>query len=1033
MHQVHQIQSGQVIVDLCSVVKELVENSLDASATTIGRSLTYSLSLANCEDVRFKNQGLEAIEVQDNGHGIPPQNYDTLALKHHTSKLSKYADLTTLQTFGFRGEALSSLCAVSRFSVVTCIGTDAPRGTKLEFATSGKVQNKSMIATQRGTTVTVENLFNNLPVRRQELERNIKREWMRVVTVLSQYACIQTGIKFTLSQQVAKGKRTTIFSTKGNLTTRENIVNVFGAKTLVALIPLDLKLEMEATNVPGQAITSGGCAEVTIQGHISRPAFGEGRQLPDKQMFFVNSRPCGLPQVTKAFNEVYKAYNTTQSPFIFANIILDTHLYDVNVSPDKRTILLHDQSRMLESLKSSLTSLFESQDYTVPVSQLPLQRTSSYKQTTLSREMSRQSRHTSSDSSGSDTDDGGVADATLGTPLSTKSNGSLSRTLAVHQQSDARNNISPSTASQLRERVQTHSMKVDLSSTSKLTTSDMNQATDTTSNEDDKVATAPASQCSGMAIPVISPSPLTSPMASMSSRTRDFVDASSITATITVGEHTVTSPFGSSSFKNHDSIGKGNGTKKVSIKSSAAFGSRLSQMYGASTGHGQTTLALDESNDEASNSIDDQGNESFEDASQDSDSQEPHELEEDNSTSQELDSIELCCAETQHANDNDQGAAAPMEVSTLELLADGVESDSMNDEEKGKEEARVQGLIADAEQAAIAHAAESFNRSKALLKGSVKRKDATVALAGRIVTSLASIAEHMRALALRLTIEETSASTADPGEPGFDTPNAEEALSLTIKKDDFANMKIIGQFNLGFILALRSSSPTNSDPSKMVPGDDIFIIDQHASDEKYNFERLQATTIVQSQRLVHPLTLDLTAVEEEIVINHQSSLEHNGFIVHVDQTGATTVGQRCQLISLPLSREVVFSVRDLEELIGLLAEHSGGGPLVNANATTVANVIPRPAKVRKMHAMRACRGSIMIGKTLTLPQMQRVVRNLGGLDKPWNCPHGRPTMRHLASLANWDKSAWDEDTRDKKIPWAEYLRAVKRQETGVQQ
>ena len=89
---VHQIQSGQVIVDLNSVVKELVENSLDAGATSI--------------DIRFKNQGLDSIEVSDNGKGISPDDYETIALKHYTSKLSSYEDLTSLQTFGFRGEAL---------------------------------------------------------------------------------------------------------------------------------------------------------------------------------------------------------------------------------------------------------------------------------------------------------------------------------------------------------------------------------------------------------------------------------------------------------------------------------------------------------------------------------------------------------------------------------------------------------------------------------------------------------------------------------------------------------------------------------------------------------------------------------------------------------------------------------------------------------------------------------------------------------------------------------------------------------------
>ncbi|KAL2000971.1 hypothetical protein VTN02DRAFT_2417 [Thermoascus thermophilus] len=216
-------------------------------------------------------------------------------------------------------------------------------------------------------------------------------------------------------------------------------------------------------------------------------------------------------------------------------------------------------------------------------------------------------------------------------------------------------------------------------------------------------------------------------------------------------------------------------------------------------------------------------------------------------------------------------------------------------------------------------------------------------------------------------------------------------------------MRIIGQFNLGFILATRSSSGSK---------DELFIIDQHASDEKYNFERLQAETVVQNQRLVQPKTLDLTAVEEEIILENRPALEKNGFLIEVDESGDEPIGRRCKLVSLPLSKEVVFGVRDLEELIVLLSESPPTGTAAAAAKSGPGKsdvYVPRPSKVRKMFAMRACRSSIMIGKSLTLKQMERVVRQMGTMDKPWNCPHGRPTMRHLMSLGRWDE--WDENAR----------------------
>lgn len=230
---VHQIQSGQVIVDLCSVVKELVENSLDAGATSI--------------EVRLKNHGLDAIEVQDNGIGISSENYETIALKHYTSKLSSYDDLSSLQTFGFRGEALSSLCALSKFCVTTARTDEAPKGTRLDFEVSGKLKSTQVVASQKGTTVAVEDIFRNLPVRRRELEKNIRREYAKALGILQAYACISTQARLSVSNMMAKGKKVVVFATKSSATTRDNIAHIFGAKTLPGLVNMDLSFEMRPT------------------------------------------------------------------------------------------------------------------------------------------------------------------------------------------------------------------------------------------------------------------------------------------------------------------------------------------------------------------------------------------------------------------------------------------------------------------------------------------------------------------------------------------------------------------------------------------------------------------------------------------------------------------------------------------------------------------------------------------------------------------------------------------------------------------
>jgi hypothetical protein len=202
---VHRICSGQVVLDLATAVKELIENSLDAGATSIevgppsdreGRMATPRGSHhppRTHAQVRLRQYGSELVEVADNGHGVPPENYQALTLKYHTSKLSEFSDLQVrvgpqmpvasraprdrcggepacppvpqgLATFGFRGEALSSLCAVADLSVATRTA-EQEAGVRLAYDHSGTITGLAAAARAVGTTVAVRDLFKSLPVR----------------------------------------------------------------------------------------------------------------------------------------------------------------------------------------------------------------------------------------------------------------------------------------------------------------------------------------------------------------------------------------------------------------------------------------------------------------------------------------------------------------------------------------------------------------------------------------------------------------------------------------------------------------------------------------------------------------------------------------------------------------------------------------------------------------------------------------------------------------------------------------------------
>ncbi|KAK3633296.1 ATP-binding mismatch repair protein [Elasticomyces elasticus] len=1081
---VHQIQSGQVIVDLNSVVKELVENSLDAGATSI--------------EVRFKNQGLDSIEVQDNGKGIPPDDFDTVALKHHTSKLSRYEDLTSLDTFGFRGEALSSLCALSKFHILTARAEDGAVGKKLDFEVSGKLKSIGVSAAQRGTTVTVDELFYNLPVRRKELEKNIKREYGKVLSLLNAYACISVGVRFTVSNHMPKGKKVVAFSTKSNTTTKENIVNVFGAKMLLSLMKLDLHLDMSPSNGPG---TQGArnwatqatdrSMEVQVQGHISRPVFGEGRQAPDRQMFFVNSRPCQLPPVSKAINEVYKSFNVSQSAFIFANLIMDTHAYDVNVSPDKRTIMLHDQTALLESLKSALTEMFDQTDHTVPQSTLPSRKLPAYQPLNVSRRESAKepAEAEEKDDDGEEDDaapsdrrplvsaapavkraiNGGAkgtppslmqgwlgrdAEPRVETPAAKKKSDDLSkdkqklvdhmrkqselepvtdtsfakaaapfkpgvhgersatltvdsvaeRTIIGTASSGASKTITPAEAAAsigdneadasdademvMEESVDNH----DESANNKAATLKRDMIPDPMStpfgdlfsqrpvqalkptqpaaqplidapvplddDSDHDAASMPAPAVQPPAIPAISPSPqkdTPGPVQSAFDRMRPKRTPLQ-TAEITIGDKTTTTVLGGSpTYKKRrvhapvhsQAIGQFGASPLLArgLRNFAAPGSQMAVDSSDMPPHAGRLPEADESESET-------------------------EAVDDDVTKMPP---EVARKKAIPIPNTDERTSDPLD----ELMPDAADDDAYDEdyiderEKRIQEDEKVARLIQDAEDAAARPTSDNLRRASQALKNGGNRKEATLQLMGMLKTSVADIEKNAEALLTQADRDRVDKADVAIIKDELDDSNAENKLSLTVSKADFEHMTIVGQFNLGFILAIRSASNERDQ-------DELFIIDQHAADEKYNYERLP--------------------VEQEIVLDNAEALKANGF--EIETTSDLTEedessGRTFRLLTLPISGEKTFEMSDLDELLHLLSEAPAGG-----------QDIPRPKKVQRMLAMRACRSSIMVGMTLAVKRMQKVVRHMGEMEKPWNCPHGRPTMRHLAGLGAWN--GWQE-------------------------
>lgn len=311
----NQIAAGEVVEKPASVVKELVENALDASADKI--------------EVTIFAGGTEYIRVVDNGCGMSESNAKMAVLRHATSKITKADDLLSLHTLGFRGEALPSIASVSSFTLLT-------RPADEDFATSvhiegGENTEVSQTGGSAGTTVIVENLFFNVPARCKFL-KTVSTEGRYISELLTKLALSRPDVRFKL---VHNDKE--VLSTPGDGELAHAIRALYGKNVADNLLQVSL---LDPT--------------VQITGFIGRPTLLKGTR--QWQTFFVNGRSIGSKMLAKAIDHAYQSQIPKSGfPFVVLNITVDTASVDVNVHPQKSEIKFSDDSLIYKAMYKALT------------------------------------------------------------------------------------------------------------------------------------------------------------------------------------------------------------------------------------------------------------------------------------------------------------------------------------------------------------------------------------------------------------------------------------------------------------------------------------------------------------------------------------------------------------------------------------------------------------------------------------------------------------------------------------------------------
>lgn len=302
----NQIAAGEVIERPAAVVKELVENALDAGATRI--------------EVEFRHGGRALMRIEDNGHGMTRDDALLALERHATSKIAEAADLDRLHTFGFRGEALPSIASVARFELQTR-PADRDAGTEI-LVNGGKFVHVRECGRPVGTRIEVTHLFNSVPARRKFLKTD-QTEAAHIVQCVRLYALASPRVAFTL---IEDGRE--IFRSPECTTLVERVEEIFGRQVADAVVPIE-------------SSESG----LKLSGLIGRP--GVGRATRHEMIVFVNGRPVDSRTLNYALIESYhESLPKGRYPLAFVFFDCDPAAVDVNVHPAKREVRFRSEPQV---------------------------------------------------------------------------------------------------------------------------------------------------------------------------------------------------------------------------------------------------------------------------------------------------------------------------------------------------------------------------------------------------------------------------------------------------------------------------------------------------------------------------------------------------------------------------------------------------------------------------------------------------------------------------------------------------------------
>lgn len=315
---INKIAAGEVIERPASVVKELMENSIDAGATNV--------------TVEIKNGGITYIRITDNGKGILPDDMEIAFERHATSKIRSAKDLETVKSMGFRGEALASIAAIAHVEL-TSRTADSELGYKI-VVEGGNIITKEVVGCPKGTTIIVENLFYNTPVRYKFLKKDFT-ETGYVEDAVTRIALVNPNVSVKL---INLNKN--IINTNGSGDIKDVVYSIYGKEIAENIIKVDYQYE-----------------DMRAVGCIGKPSIAKSNR--SNQLFFVNNRFVKDKTLTSAAEQAFKGMLLPgKYGFLILNLEIDPHKLDVNVHPAKLEVRFQEENKVFKLVYHSIKESF---------------------------------------------------------------------------------------------------------------------------------------------------------------------------------------------------------------------------------------------------------------------------------------------------------------------------------------------------------------------------------------------------------------------------------------------------------------------------------------------------------------------------------------------------------------------------------------------------------------------------------------------------------------------------------------------------